>query len=104
MGRGVDMDTDTTDEALAALQKLADATSTTWTHLHAEMVNKEEGIGQGKLAQAFRPTYVPVAEPTRTVADDLLGKLTVTLHSGRVSVQTYRDADAAAAGAFPRPR
>lgn len=104
MGQETNMDTNRTDEALAAVQQLIDATATTWRQLRADTVNKEEGIGQGQLARAFRPTYVPVAEPTRTVADDALGKLTVTAHSGRVSVQIYRDADAAAASSFPRPR
>ncbi len=104
MGREIGMETDATDEVLARIRKRTQHTESAWRPLREEILNKEEGIGHGRLARAFRPTYLPVAEPTRILADGVLGKLTVTLHSGRVSVQIYRDADAVAAGGFPRPR
>ncbi|XVV01243.1 hypothetical protein ACQPW3_28015 [Actinosynnema sp. CA-248983] len=104
MGWELGMDPDATEQALARIQALQEDTATTWQRLRGEVVSQEAGIGHGRLAQAFRPTYTPLAEPARTLGDSSLAQLAASLHGGRVSVQRYREADQAAANGFPRPR
>ncbi|MFI9811327.1 hypothetical protein [Saccharothrix variisporea] len=104
MGWEIGMDPDATEQALARVQALEEDTGTVWRRLRGEVAGQEEGIGHGRLAQAFRPTYTPLADPARVLADSALAQLEASLHGGRVSVQRYREADQAAAGGFPRPR
>ncbi|MEU6265077.1 hypothetical protein [Saccharopolyspora shandongensis] len=92
----LNMRLEATDTEIVQIQSLLSDTSSTWLRLRPVTVNNEEGIGQGRLAQAFRPTYVPAAEQIRTLADDVLDKLAVTTHAGRVAVQAYREAEIAA--------
>jgi hypothetical protein len=76
---------DATEQALARVQALEEDTGTAWQRLRGEVVGQEEGIGHGRLAQALLPTYTPLAEPARVLADSALAQVAASLHGGRVS-------------------
>jgi Excreted virulence factor EspC, type VII ESX diderm len=110
MGDDIGMDTDVVGEAARRLQTTGDTLRTQWTAAAAAIIGAEVGIGHGRLAAAFSPTYRPASSTVRAAADAIPPRFTELSTATSISVSEYSMTDAQAAQRFqallgkPEPR
>jgi hypothetical protein len=103
MGDGtgkIDMDTDAVAEAGRRLQTTGDTLRSQWVSTAATIVGLEPGIGHGRLADAFGPTYRPMSSKVRANADTIPPWFTELSSATSISADAYTLTDADVANQF----
>ncbi|OXM45329.1 hypothetical protein [Amycolatopsis alba] len=112
-----DMDIDVIEPIMQGIVALANAMSEDWQNIQRAITANEPGIGQDRLARAFRTRYDggtekptdfdpkshdPGAAVTRNGASQAIADFGSSGNGGLAAVQVYAAADQAAANGFPR--
>jgi hypothetical protein len=99
-GGTMDMDTDAVAEAGRRLQTTGDTLTTRWAAAAAEITAAEPGIGHGRLADAFTPTYQKISNDVHHNADQIPPWFTELASATSIAAVSYGTTDAGIADRF----
>lgn len=86
--------------ALTTISSAGTATADAWRGYRGTIDAKEQSIGTGPLAEAFRSAYRP--EPAKQAVDRALGVVPTLVTAGQQGIDDYVETDRRAAARFAR--
>ncbi|MFY1688259.1 hypothetical protein [Plantactinospora sp. WMMB782] len=93
-GGGVDMHTEGTETAMAALDQVAADFRQAWAGHRSGMAALESQLGNGPMGREFAALYNPAADGLARSAESTCGRVERRARIGRACVQMYLAADA----------
>jgi hypothetical protein len=94
------METVGVDESAQRIGRTGEQLAADWGAAKAAIAGAEGAIGAGRLADAFRGTYLPASAQVRTNADTFPPRFTDLAVAGSQSSETYLGSDTAASQLF----